>query len=42
MDAVERIQTIPVRAQRKLIDPAGWFADRSYGAKFGSISFSWP
>ncbi len=33
MDAVDRIQTIPVRAQRKMIDPAGWFADRSYGAK---------
>ncbi len=33
MDAVDRIQTIPVRVQRKLIDPAGWFADRSYGAK---------
>lgn len=33
MEVIDRIQTIPVRSQRKLIDPAGWFADRSYGAK---------
>jgi hypothetical protein len=33
MDVLDRIPTIPVRAQRKMIDPAGWFADRSYGAK---------
>jgi hypothetical protein len=33
MDVIDRIQTVPVRSHRKLIDPAGWFADRSYGAK---------
>jgi hypothetical protein len=33
METVERIQTVPVRSHRKMVDPAGWFADRSYAAK---------
>jgi hypothetical protein len=33
METIDHIQTIPVRNRRKLLDPAGWFADRSYGAK---------
>ena len=33
METAERIQSVPVRSHRKMVDPAGWFADRSYAAK---------
>jgi len=34
-----RIKSIPSRSHSKLIDPAGWFADRSYGAKIWFLLF---